>query len=191
MIHRKLGVFEQLFGALRLVGFAEHQADRTGQENLAVAEGDRRPQGAADRFGKCGDAGEILFRQQEQPELIAGQPRQSVLRLDQSAEPARQRQQDGIADGHADRVVDLLEAIEVDDHDGRADGGIGLGEAQHRVEAIEEQFAIGQAGEIVMYGVVQQPLFGGLDLGHVGERADEADHLAVGADHRPRFQRKP
>ena len=68
---------------------------------------------------------------------------------------------------------------------------IGLGEAEHRFEPVEEQFAVGQAGEIVVHGVVQQPLLGGLEFGHVGQRADETNHLAVGADHRPRAQREP
>ena len=69
--------------------------------------------------------------------------------------------------------------------------GIGLGEAEHGFEPVEEQFAVGQAGEIVVHGVVQQALLGGLELGDVGERADQPDHLAVGADHRPRSQREP
>ena len=68
---------------------------------------------------------------------------------------------------------------------------VGLGEAEHGFEPVEEQFAVGQAGEIVVHGVVQQPLFGGLEFGHVGQRADEAHHFAVGADHRPRAQREP
>ena len=42
-----------------------------------------------------------------------------------------------------------------------------------------------------MHGVVQQPLLGGLELGHVGERADQSHHLAVRADHRPRLEREP
>ncbi len=42
-----------------------------------------------------------------------------------------------------------------------------------------------------MHGVVQHALFGVLDLGDVGERADHARDLAVGADHRARLQREP
>jgi hypothetical protein len=36
------------------------------------------------------------------------------LRLDQATEAARQRQQNGIANRHSDRIVDLFEAVEVD-----------------------------------------------------------------------------
>ena len=50
VIHRELGVLEHLLGAVRLA-VAERQADRGGQEDLAVVEGDRRAQrlGAASR----------------------------------------------------------------------------------------------------------------------------------------------
>ena len=62
---------------------------------------------------------------------------------------------------------------------------------QGRVDPIEEQFAVRQAGQIVVHGVVQQPLLGDFCLGDVAERADDADHLAVGPDDRPRFQAEP
>ncbi len=42
-----------------------------------------------------------------------------------------------------------------------------------------------------MHGVVEQALLGGLALGHVGDRADDADDLAVGPDHRPGLEAKP
>ena len=96
-----------------------------------------------------------------------------------------------VADRDADEVVDLLEAVEIDHHHGRPDRRIGLGERQHRLEPVEEQLAVRQAGEVVVHGVVQQPLLGVLELGDVGERADQPHHLAVGADHRPRLEREP
>jgi hypothetical protein len=60
-----------------------------------------------------------------------------------------------------------------------------------RAEAVDEQFAVRQAGEVVMHGIVQQPLLGVLGLGDVGQRADHAGDFAVGADHGPCFQREP
>ncbi len=88
-------------------------------------------------------------------------------------------------------VVDLLEAVEIDHHHGRLDLRVGLGEGEHAFEAVEEQLAIGQPGQIVVHRVVQQPLLGVLELGDVGERADQAHHLAVRSDHRPRLEREP
>ena len=86
--------------------------------------------------------------------------------------------------------VDLLEAIEIDHQHRRPDLRIGTGEAEGRLHAVDEQFAVGQAGEIVVHRVEQQPLLGFLEIGDVGERADQAHHFAVGADDRARLQRE-
>ena len=136
------------------------------------------------RAGSC-------LRHQDQAELVAGQPRQRVLRLEDAGQPPRQRQQDGIADRDADGIVDLLEAVEIDHHHGRPQGRHRLGEIGHRGEPVDEQLAVRQAGQVVVHGVVQQPLFGILGFGDVGQRADDARHFAVGADHRARLQREP
>ena len=95
------------------------------------------------------------------------------------------------ADRDADRIVDLLEAVEIDHDHRRLDRRIGLGEGEHAFEPVDEQLAVGQAGQVVVHGVVQQPLLRVLEFGDVGERADEPHHLAVRADHRPRLEREP
>ena len=87
--------------------------------------------------------------------------------------------------------VDLLEAVEIDHHHRRPDLRIGAGEAEGRLHAVDEQFAVGQAGEIVVHRVEQQPLLGFLEVGHVGERADQPNHFAVGADARGALSAKP
>ena len=88
-------------------------------------------------------------------------------------------------------VIDLLEPVEIDHDDRRPDMRVGAGKAESRFQAVDEQFAVGQAGEVVVNRVKQQPFLGGLEIGHVGERADETDNLAIGADHRARLQREP
>ncbi len=146
---------------------------------------------AAHRVGEGGDARRLALGEQQQAELVAGKARERVLGLEQATEAAREGEQDRVADRDADGVVDLLEPIEVDHHHGRADGRIGLGERQRGVEPVEEQLAVRQSREVVVHGVVQEPLLGGLELGYVGERADEAHDLAVRADHGARLEGEP
>ena len=54
----------------------------------------------------------------------------------------------------AERVVDLLEAVEVHQQHGDAAAGSGAG-AQRVVEPVEEERAVGKAGEVV---VEREPL---------------------------------
>jgi len=74
VIHRKLGVLDDFVGE-RNVRIGEREPDRCSQEYLAVVEGDRRADGLADGFGEGRDAPGILFRHQDQAELVAGEPR--------------------------------------------------------------------------------------------------------------------
>ena len=93
VIHRELGVLDDLVRELRL-RIAQCESDRGGQEDLAVVEGDRRTDGLADGFGEGRDPRRVLFRQQDEAELIAGEPRQRVLRFQDARQPPRQCQQD-------------------------------------------------------------------------------------------------
>ena len=93
-------------------------------------------------------------------ELVARKARQRVVRLQHAAEPPRDRQQDRIACGNADLFVDLLETVDVDARSPSAARRVDVSAmASAEFEPVEEQFAIGQAGQIVVHGVVQQALF--------------------------------
>jgi hypothetical protein len=116
---------------------------------------------------KGGDLGGSLLGHQDQAELVAGEAGQRVLRLEDAGEAARQRQQDRVADGDADGIVDLFEAIEVDHHDGRPQRRHSPGEIRDGIEAVDEQLAVRQAGQVVVHRVVQHALFGVLALGDV------------------------
>ena len=59
-----------------------------------------------------------------------------------------------------------------------------LGAADRLVEAVEEQHAVGQAGQRVVQGVVLQALLGLLAVRHVGLAADDADRPALGVSDR-------
>ena len=146
---------------------------------------------AAHRLGEGGDALRLALRDEQEGELVAGKPRQRVLRLEQAGEAPRDGEQDRVADRDAEAVVDLLEAVDVEDEDRRPRRAFGLGAGDRRAQPVEEQLAVGQAGQVVVDGVVQQPLLGLPLLGHVEQRADAAQHLAVGAEHRPGAQVEP
>ncbi len=92
----------------------------------------------------------------------------------------------------AERVVDDLEAVEVEEqHRGAALGVVALGAADRLVEAVDEQHAVGQAGERVVQRVVLQAPLGLAAVGDVGERADDAGRAAVLVAHRDAAREHP
>ena len=94
-------------------------ADRGGEEDLLLAERDRRAQRPADRFGEGGDPLRLVLRDEQEGELVAAEARQRVLRLEEPGEAAGDGEQDRVADGEAEAVIDLLEAVDVEDEDRR------------------------------------------------------------------------
>ena len=93
--------------------------------------------------------------------------------------------------GEAEAVVDLLEAVDVEHEHRRPRRALRLGAGDRRLEPVEEELAVGQAGQVVVDGVVEEPLLGRPLLGDVEERADAADHLAVRAEHRAGAEMEP
>ena len=178
-------------GRLALVAVVHGDADRGGEEDLAVAEGDGGADRAAHRVGEGGDTVGGLLGDEDDGEMVAFQPGEAVERLQQAAEPARDGEQDRIADREAEALVHLAEAVDVDEEDRRPRVRLGLRVGHRGREAVEEELAVRQAREVVVHGVVQQTLLCGLGVGNVEQRADAADHLAVVAEDGPRAQAEP
>ena len=74
--------------------------------------------------------------------------------------------------------------------DGR-DTPFRVGAGDRRPQAVEEQLAVRQAGQVVVDGVVEEPFLGRPLLGHVEQRADAAQHLAVRPEHRAGAEVEP
>ena len=90
-----------------------------------------------------------------------------------------------VAHGMTQRVVDVLEAVEVDQQHGHRVPRARRG-AHRLVEAIVEQRAVGQARERVAEGQVDDARLALREaVAHLAERGDEAaDLVAAGGGHR-------
>ena len=117
LIDRGLGPADLLFG--RAFGGRRRDADRGGHEDVAVADGDRRLDGADQLARHLLDRRRLGLREHDHREGIAVQARQHVLRRQQPHDAARQREQHGIADRMAELGVHVLEIVDVEDDDGR------------------------------------------------------------------------
>ena len=87
-----------------------------------------------------------------------------------------------VADRVAEAVVDLLEAVEVEEQHG-AQLVVGARAVQRAAQAILEQQTVGQAGQRVVVGLVVESRLGMLEAGDVGEYANEVGDLVVGVAH--------
>ena len=123
-------------------------------------------------------------------EFVAAHPADMAERPDFLDQPLGDALQHGVALGVAERVVDRLEAVEIEEHD-RA-GRLAAGRARQRLaEQLADPAAIGQAREHVHIGEVGQPLLGAADVGDVLADAAEALELAGHVDDRIARQADP
>ena len=95
-------------------------------------------------------------------EFVAAEPRHQIAAAQRMRQPQRDVADQFVAGRMAERVIDVLEMVEIDiKHGGRfvADGDF----VDHRFEAFAEENAVGQAAERVMHRKVAQPAFAGGD----------------------------
>ena len=106
---------------------------------------DRRAQRAAHPLGEPGEILRALLGDKQDGELVAADAGQRIVRPEMALQPARHRQQQAVADDEAERDVDALELVDVDEEDARPHAALGLGAPGGDAEPIEQQLAVGQA----------------------------------------------
>ena len=156
-VHRDVGAAQERRGVVAVLG-RDGDADADVGGELVALDGDRLVQrlqqvaGGGDRLGLPG-------ARQQHRELVAAEPRQGVLRPQRRGEPARRALQQQVAEVVAEGVVDVLEAVEVEQQ--QPDGALAAGEPppSSALQPVVEQRAVGQAGE----GVVARLVLQGVD----------------------------
>ena len=104
----------------------------------------------------------ILDVRQHDRELVAAEPGDDVLRAHGVAQPARDGDEQRVADGVAERVVDDLEVVDVDEQHPERAGAVGELAAQ----PLHEQQPVRQVGERVVVGLVVELLLERAQLDH-------------------------
>ena len=114
--------------------------------------GERRAQLGRDRLRDPPRLALVRDGVEDDPELVAAEPGDGVAGAQARREPLPDRDQQPVADGVADALVDDLEAVEVEHDHGdraglvRADAREGMG------DAVRQQLAVRQAGRRVVEG---------------------------------------
>ncbi len=169
---------------------------------------------AADRIGRAdrGDQalgepchlGGVVAERGDHGELVAAEPGHQIVAAQRVRQPERDAADQFVADVMAERVVDVLEVVEVDiEHRGGAAAGADL--FDHRLQPLAEIDAVGQAAQRVVHGEMTQAAFAGGDgrggAAHIAqheggkqrkarERDRDEGHHAV-HDLRARLLRRP
>ena len=123
-------------------------------------------------------------------ELVAAHTADVAVCADFIDQPLGDGAKHGVALGVAERVVDRLEAVEIEEQD-RARHIAGGRGAQRLAEQLADAAAVGQAGQHVDIGEMGQPLLRLADLGDVGADPAEAFEAAGGVDDRIAGDRNP
>ena len=110
-------------------------------------------------------------------ELVAREPAHHVALARRRLEPPGQLLQELVTAGVAERVVDELEAVDVDEEHGQV-GLVLHRDHQLAVELVVEGLTVAEPGERVVEGHPLELGLGLLAVGHVGEGAD--DHRRLG-----------
>ena len=143
----------------RAVVRRQRHADARLDVQRRPARGEAAMQRVTQSVGDELDVRAILHVRQQHGELVAAQARQSVAMAKHLAQPQRDLTQQLVAVGVPERVVDLLEAVEVDEQD-RELVVAARGEGERALDPVLEQHAVRQAGERVVGGLAAEPARG-------------------------------
>ena len=179
-VHRGVGLPDHGVRRDRRVGH-HRDPDADGDRQLDAVDVDRRARGLADAVGDQHDLAlgrEVL---EQERELVPAEPGNGVHRAQQRVQPFSERGQQPVAYGVAAGVVDLLEVVEVEEHDGQLGPGA-TGPLERDPQPVEEQGAVGQAGQLVVEGLVRKVRLRPLALDRMGERAPQQRRCKLGHD---------
>ena len=156
--HGAVGVAQELAAFGAVIG-EDADADAGGDADGVVLDGKGVFEDVEGTVGGAVGVGHGLHVVKDEGELIAADAGEGVGLAEAGFEALGNLAEEGIADAVAEAVIDQLEAVEVDiEERDFAVLAAALGEAVR--EAIGEQAAIGQAGEVVDERSVLQASFG-------------------------------
>ena len=179
-VHRGVGAQEQL--RRRVIGGSDRETEAGGHDRRIRAQFARRPaHRVAQTLGDLPGGVRLVEPVEEHHELVAAPPRDRVAGPHAARHCPRESAQDVVADTVAERVVDVLHGVDIDE-DHRNPAPVASSMRERHAHAIVEDRPSGQAGEIVVDEIgSQRRRRWPRDLAAVG---DETVHLTARADTR-------
>ena len=180
-VHGRVGVLHQGSDVLA-VHREQADADAGADEEFLVVGDEGVAEAVQQFFRHVLGVGALVQAGQQDDEFVAALACDGVDIAQLFAQAPGDGFQQLVADRVAEAVVDVLEAVQVEEQHG-AQLLFFLAFLQGGGQARFEQQAVGQAGERVVVGLVVEAGLGVLERGDVGEDADEVAGFAVVAPH--------
>jgi hypothetical protein len=171
-VHRDIGAVQQLAGVDRACGRGR-DADAGAHPDLLTVDGDGLGQQVEHAGGDL-LAVVVVDVLQQHRELVAAHARGDVARADADTDAPGGGHQHGVARPVAGAVVDRLEVVEVEEQHGRHAAAA----RQRRLDAAQEQRAVGEPGQRVALRLALEPVQLERQAGVGGERLEQPQVLA-------------
>ncbi len=151
----------------------------TATDVSSVAQRQRQARRVADALGDHHRLAVALQTLEQERELVASEAGHRVHRAQQAAEALGEHRQQQVAGGMAERVVDLLERVHVQEQ--QAHRGAGAPRTvQGNSEPVQEQHAVGEPGQRIVQRLAGQLDLGALALDGVADRPPERGRGQLG-----------
>jgi len=160
VVHREVGVAQHVLAAGVVLAVGQHDAETQRGEELAAFDDHRRAERVDDAAGDPVAALVADRPGQQQRELVAAQAGQEVVRAQAGADALADFDQQRVAGGVAQRVVDQLEAIHVDQHQRERATLVERVLLPQLQDALAEVRTVGQRGQRVVQAFVLEPRVG-------------------------------
>ena len=118
---------------------------------------------------------------EQERELVAAEPGHGVHRAQHLAEAVGEYGEQEVTGGMSHRIVDLLEAVDVEEQHGERRPGPARA-VERDGEAVAEQGAVGQRGERIVQGLMGELDLGALALDRVADGAHQQRRVELGLE---------
>ena len=176
-VHGHVGIFQQQLGVFAVIR-ADGNTDAGGNHQLVAIQHKRLAQGVQHALGDQRGLGVVGQLGQDHHELVAASAANGVHVAHHGAGAPGDLLQQGVAGGVAQGVVDVLETVQVHEQHGHLVAAA-LGHAQRLLQAVHQQQAVGQVGQVVVFGQVLHPCLGFFALADIGKQRDIVGERAV------------
>ena len=166
VVHRGVRIAHQRLGGVA-VARIDRDADAAVGVQLMLGDLERLRELGQDAAGHARGFAGVGDVREADDELVAAQPRGGVLLAQAVGEALRDGGQQQVADRVAERVVDVLEAVEIEEQHGEL-AASAMRAGDRLPDAIREQRPVGQAGQRVVMRHVHDALVGKAPLGDLG-----------------------